>query len=166
MYDIRNWDALVSSPEHNVLKVSFCDTEMSVVRRRPSSINNFFKRHLLLNCLANFTGMILGSPSTKIAQIVPVYWTIRSWGPKRGSKNANLKNLLVWNRKAQNFHIWHVALSSGPLQRLPKLCPWGQNWPRPGGHQFYIELYRGILKKSSCQKQYGLELSYLVCSII
>ena len=28
----------------------------------------------------------------------------------------------------------NVALSSGPLPRVPKLYPWGQIWPRPGGH--------------------------------
>ena len=35
--------------------------------------------------------------------------------------------------------IWYLALPSGPLPSLFKLQPWGQKWPRPGGHMFYIE---------------------------
>ena len=33
----------------------------------------------------------------------------------------NFKNLIVWNKKAQAFDIWHVASSSRPLLRLLKL---------------------------------------------
>jgi len=35
----------------------------------------------------------------------------------------------VCNYKAQSFHIWYIASSRGPLPKLFKLCPWGQNWP-------------------------------------
>ena len=42
---------------------------------------------------------------------------------------------------AYSLDIWYVALSSGPLPRLFKLCP-GQYWPRPGVHLFYIDGYR------------------------
>ena len=90
--------------------------------------------------------MFLGWSSSKIVQIVWVHWIIRSRGPKRGSENANFENLLLWNRKTQSFHIWYVASSQGPLQSLFKSCPWGQNWPRPRGHIFYIELYRKNFK--------------------
>ena len=44
---------VVSSPEHEVLMVSFCDRPMSVVRRVKSVIHNFFKHLLLLNHRAN-----------------------------------------------------------------------------------------------------------------
>ena len=65
--------------------------------------------------------------STKVVQTVPVYSISRSRGQKIGFQNAIFKNLLVLNYKAQNFHIWYIALSRGPLPRLFKLCPWGQN---------------------------------------
>ena len=42
------------------------------------------------------------------------------------------KNLLLLNRKARSLDILCVALSRGSLPSLFKLCPWGQNWPRPG----------------------------------
>jgi len=35
-------------------------------------------------------------------------------------------------------YIWYIASSWGPLPKLFKLCPWGQNWPRPGGHSFTL----------------------------
>ena len=56
---------------------------------------------------------------------------------KKGLQNAILKNL-VWNYKTQSFHIWYIASSRGPLPKLFKLCPWGQNWPSPGGHNFTL----------------------------
>ena len=53
--------AVFSSPEHRVLKVSYCDHPVSGVRRqssvvrRPSCVvNNSFKAHLLLNYWTNF----------------------------------------------------------------------------------------------------------------
>ena len=42
----------ISSPEHKVLRVSYCDRPMSGVCRQASA-NNFFKRLLLLNHRAN-----------------------------------------------------------------------------------------------------------------
>jgi len=37
----RDFINLFSSPEHKVLRVSYCDRPLSVVRRRPSSVNFF-----------------------------------------------------------------------------------------------------------------------------
>ena len=37
--------------------------------------------------------------------------------------------------------IWYVTLYCRPLPRLPKSCPFGQNWPGPSGLLFYIEIY-------------------------
>ena len=47
----------------------------------------------------------------------------------------------------KSFDIWYVASSSGPLPRLCKLCPLGQNWPNPGGHRF-IQTYIGKTYKN------------------
>ena len=58
----------------------------------------------------------------------------------------NLKNLLQTKYKPLSLDIKHVALCSGPLPRLHKLCPWGQDWPLPRGHIFNIEIYRENLR--------------------
>jgi len=59
-----------------------------------------------------------------------------------GSQNAIFKNIFVWNLQAQSFHIWYITLSKGPLPKLLKICPWGQNWPRPGDHNFTLNYIR------------------------
>jgi len=65
--------------------------------------------------------------STKVFQTVPVGCISRSQGQKIGFQNAIFKNPLVRNYKAQRFHIWYIASSRGPLPKLFKLYPWGQN---------------------------------------
>ena len=46
--------SIFSSPEHKVLKVSYCDHPVSGVRRQSCVVNNSFKVHLLLNHWSNF----------------------------------------------------------------------------------------------------------------
>jgi len=86
--------------------------------------------------------MIPGWSPTKVVQMVLIGCISRSRGQKEGFQNAIFKNLLVWNYKAQSFHILYIALSRGPLPKLFKLCPFGQNWPRPGGHNFTLNYIR------------------------
>jgi len=71
----------------------------------------------------------------------------RSRGQKIRFQNAIFNNLIVWHYKAQNFHIWYIASSTYPLPKLFKLCHWGQNWPRPGGHNFTYNYIRNISNK-------------------
>ena len=56
-------------PLSRMLSGNYWDTEMSVVRRRASVVNNFFKEHLLLNYLANLNQTSqecsLGGPFSK-----------------------------------------------------------------------------------------------------
>ena len=78
----------------------------------------------------------------KVVQTVSVVCISRSHGQKIGFQNAIFKNLLVWNYKTQSFHIWYIASSRGPLPKLFKLCPWGRNWPCPGGHNFTFNYIR------------------------
>ena len=92
--------------------------------------------------LPNSTGMVPGWSPTKIVLMVLIGCICRSRGQKIGFQNAIFKNLLVWNYKAQSFHIWYIASSRGPLPKLFKLCPWDQNWPRPGGHNFTLNYIR------------------------
>jgi len=140
---------LFSSPEHNVLKVSFCDGPLSVVHRpcvRPSVRSSVRQQFLLttsplkplIGFWPNFTGMIPGWSPIKVVQTVPVGCISRSRGQKIDFQNAIFKNLLVRNYKAQSFYIWYIALSRGLLPKLFKLCPWAQNWPRHGGHKFTL----------------------------
>ena len=72
----------------------------------------------------------LGDPlsSFKFIQMVPVHFTQGPQRGKQGNFRANFKNLL-WNHKTQSFDIWYVASPNGPLWRLFKLCPLGQNGP-------------------------------------
>ena len=86
--------------------------------------------------ILSLTGMIPGWFPIKVVQTVPVSCISRSRGQWIGFWNENFKNLLVWNYKAQDFHIWYIASPRGPLLQLFKLCPKGQNWPRPSGHNF------------------------------
>jgi len=65
-------------------------------------------------------------------------WLHKSRGQYIGFKYKTFKNLFVWNYKAQSFHVWYIASSRGSLPKLFKLCPWGQNWPHPGGHNFTL----------------------------
>ena len=90
----------------------------------------------------NSTGRVLGWSPTKNVQMVLIGCICRSRGQKKGFQNAIFKNLLFWSYKAQSFHIWYIASSKGPLPKLFKLCPWGQNWPRTGGHNFTLNYIR------------------------
>ena len=43
------------------------------------------------------------------------------------------KNLLL-NHEVKSFNILCDALISGTQHKSFQSCPWGLNWPRPGGH--------------------------------
>ena len=62
--------SIFSSPEHEVLVVSFCDRPMCVVRGASSVVHNFFKHLLLLNHWANldenWQGCSLGEALPKL----------------------------------------------------------------------------------------------------
>jgi len=104
---------------------------MNYIRK---TANDFFSWTVNGN-LPNSTGMVR----------VLIGCISRSRDQKIGFQNAIFKNLLVWNYKAQGFHIWYIASSRGPLPKLFKLCPWGQNCPRPGGHSFTLNYIRKSL---------------------
>ena len=105
-------------------------------------------------CL-NITGMVPGWSPTKTVQMVLIGCICRSRGQKIGFQNAIFKNLLVWNNKAQRFHIWYIASSRGPLPKLFKLCPWGQNCSCPGGHNFTLSYIRKISNDFLSWTSYG-----------
>ena len=62
-----------------------------------------------------------------------------------GLYRENFRNLWVPSHKAWAYQILHAASSSGPLPRVPKVMPWGQIWPHPGGHKFYMGFIKGKL---------------------
>ena len=59
----------------------------------------------------NSTGMVPRWSPTKIVQMILIGCICRSRGQKVGFQNAIFKNL-VWNYKAQSFHIWYIITSS------------------------------------------------------
>ena len=137
-----------SSPEHffehKVLRVSFCDSPLSVVRQ----CVNFFIRTTsslkpLIGFWLNFTGMISGWSLTKVVQTVPVGCLSRSQGIFFSKFS---KFFLAVSTRPRAFIFWYIAPSRGPLPKLFKLCPWGQNWPRSGGHNFTLNY---IMKTSN-----------------
>jgi len=76
-------------------------------------------------------GSELSRPRPKIVQMVLIGCISMSRGHKICLHNAIFKNLLVWNYKAQSFHVWYIVSSRCPLPKFLKLCLWGQYWPRP-----------------------------------
>jgi len=68
----------------------------------------------LMGIWPNSTGMVPGWSPTKIVEIVLIGCISRFLGQKIGLQIAIFKNL-VWNSKAQSFHIWYIASSRGPL---------------------------------------------------
>jgi len=129
-----------------MLRVSYCDRPLSVVRRRAACVNIFTLTSSPLKPLIgfwpNFTGKIPRCSSTKVVQTVPVVCISKSRDQKICFQNAIFKHLLVWNYKVQRFHVWYIASSVGPLPKLFKLYPWGQNGHRPGGHNFTLNYKR------------------------
>ena len=105
---------LFSSPEHKVLKLSFCDRFLSVVRAcvRPSvraSVNFPLKRHLLNNHWANFNETSQEySLGEALPKLLKSFLSVAEYGreaPKRVFKVNFSKNLLLQNHKAQSLDI-------------------------------------------------------------
>jgi len=140
--------SIFNSPEHKVLRVSYCDRSLSVVRRPSCVVRNFFYLNIFSSDTAHWILTKLHRndpwvvPYQSCVQFVPVGCISRSQGQKIGFQNAIFKNLLVWNYKAQSSHNWYIASSRGPLPKLFKLCRWGQNCTRPGGHNFTLNYIR------------------------
>jgi len=88
------------------------------------------------------TGIVPGWSLTDIVEMNLIGCISRSRGQKICFQNAIFKNLLVWNYNAQDFHIWYIASSRGPLPKLFKLSPWGHNWPRPRVYNFTLNYIR------------------------
>jgi len=115
-----------------------------------------FSLEPLMGIWSNSTGMVPGWSLTEIVQIVLIGCISRSRGQKIGFQNAIFKKFLVWNYKAQGFHIWFIASNRGPLPKLFKLSPLGQNWPRPGGHNFTLNYIGKIQTTSSLEPLMGI----------
>jgi len=85
------------------------------------SSNNFFSWTANGN-LTNPTGMVSGWSPTKIVQMVLIGCISRSWGKNIGLQIAIFKNL-VWNYKAQSFHIYRSSTNIW-WTTLVVLCKW------------------------------------------
>jgi len=102
----ENWGIFhFSLPEHKVLRLSFCDSLLSIVRASVHQCVSFFIQTTsalkpLMGFWQNSTGMIPAWSPTKIVQMVLIDCICRSRGQKIGFQNAIFKHLLVWNYKA------------------------------------------------------------------
>ena len=49
---------------------------------------------------------------------------------------------------------------------MPQLKPWGQIWPHPGGHKFYLDLYRENFRNLPVpsHKAYGYQILHIALS--
>ena len=81
---------------------------------------------------------------------------------------------IVWNcvetlllmRRANNFVKIFIASPSLPLPSLFKLCPCGQNWPRPRGHIFNISYNINVLQQTACLVVNPITVGNLLSSLI
>jgi len=137
--------------------VSFCYGPLSVVHR-PSvhaskiSLKNFPLKPLI-GFWPNFTGMFPRCSSNKFVQMVPVGCISRSRGQKNRFLKCNFQTSscpkLQGPELSYSFYILYIASSRGPLPKLFKLWPLGQNWPHPWGHNFTLNYIRKSLNDIS-----------------
>ena len=114
-------------------------------RRVASVVNNCFKWHLL-NYWLDFRRNGPYMAFSKSVQIVTVHCISRSQRLNIDFQDETFKTFFS-NHKACSFDIWYVPPPGGPPPNLFKLSSWGQKWLRPGGHMFYIGLYRENIYK-------------------
>ena len=92
---------IFSSPEHEVLMVSFCDRSMSVVRRASCVVHNFFNHLLLLNHWANldetWQGCSLGEALPKLFKRLNSSHNSGCHGNQKEKNRKIFENLLLWN---------------------------------------------------------------------
>jgi hypothetical protein len=81
--------------------------------------------------------------STKLGRIVP--WIKGFQGCSKNLIPCRKRNNKD-NFKKSSCKDPHGLECSGPLPRLFKLKPLGQNWPRPGGHWLWLCTYSKNLK--------------------
>jgi len=131
-----------------VLKVSFCDGQLSVVHRpcvsacvRQQFLLTTSPLKPLIGFWPNFKGIIPWWSSTKVVQIGQV-GCINGSPVKKKVFRMQFKKSSWHTYKNQNFHILYIALSRGPLPHLFQFRPWGKNWSRSGGHNFKLNYKR------------------------
>ena len=113
--------------------VSYCELLWwPVVRRRATCVvNTFFKRHLLLNHMANCKQNV--QKWTLVGTLSKLFKEFNSienccWQPLATNKKS-FKDFLVRNIKADIYADLSETSSSELLTSLFKLLPWGPYWP-------------------------------------
>ena len=159
-----------SSPDHNVLRMSYCDRSMTGVRPfvRPSVPEQLLgKKSSPLKTAKrfqlNFTEMILGWCIFRKLQRFEFHEELwLPWQPKEIFLKIFLSQTV--RARAFIFSMYHhlVAL----YQNTSHYGPWVEISPVLWVLGFHIEIKKDFFLKSSCTKPQGLKLSYLACSII
>ena len=86
-----------------------------------STFSNFFPQKLLGPLKLNFMWILHGMGQRKFVQMVQVTWP--GWPPCPYMVKT-LKNLLLWNQKADDLESWYAALGTGVLWSVFKWWPW------------------------------------------
>jgi len=86
--------------------------------------------------------MIPRCSSTKVVQTVPVGCIRSSRGQKIRFSIDNFKKSSLKLQGRELSYLVYITSSRDPLPKLFKLCPWGQNWPSLGGHNFTVNFIR------------------------
>ena len=59
---------------------------------------------------------------------------------------GSINILIIIDLLHNYFILTKICCDNNSLPKLFKLCPWGQNWPRPGGHNFTL-IYKENFKR-------------------
>ena len=84
-------------------------------------LQTFFSLETARPMKPNFMWIIHGMGERKFVQMVQVIWP--RWPPCPYMVKT-LKNLLLWNQKADDLESWYAASGTRVLPNLLKWCPW------------------------------------------
>jgi len=133
--------------------IDFVRHRPSCALRRPSCVNFFTRWCYIPNMKA--LGIVVSDKKVFENCILKTFFWPRDllmqptgtiWTALEGTTQVSfLWSLVKIKWAVSEEKIYDKASSRGPLPKLFKLCPSGQNWFR--GSQFYIELYKEKLKR-------------------
>ena len=89
-----------------------------------STFANFFSLETARLMKSNFMWIIHGMGERKFVQMVQVTWPRWLQCPYMENMVKTLKNLLLWNQKADDLETWYAASGAQVLLSLFKWWPW------------------------------------------
>lgn len=102
----------MSSPEHSVLKASFCDCSVSVVPCRRRFYIFYFKHHFLL---ISWVKVEVTLDACSLHEALPIFFKelnfMQNFGCCGSKNEKNFKSLPVLSQQPQSSEIWCVVFS-------------------------------------------------------